>query len=385
MPKELPKGVSIDRDRHGNVRLYFRAPGRSKVRLTESPGTQEFDEEVAAARLNVPYKPKIAKPETSTGRKDAAEGTLQWLLGEYRSRIGKRVNPILLSRRLRLIEEICDSDHKGRRRGDLPFAMMERKHVLEMRDSLKSTPGAQNEVAKTISALFGWAVENELLKVNPAAGIKRLNVGDGFHAWTMDEVEQFEAKHQLGSKARLALHLGMYTGLRLADIAIVGRQHVKNGWLTIRPGKTKRSSGVVVEIPVLQALQDTIDASPCGEMTFLVSEWKAPFTVNSLGNKMRDWCDQAGLPQCSMHGLRKAGATLAAENGATDEDLMAIFGWTSKQQTTLYTRSASRKRIAGRAIHKLLREQKKDELVPPKKPVGKSGAKRDKKSSNFKG
>ncbi|RWQ87467.1 MAG: hypothetical protein EOS85_05990 [Mesorhizobium sp.] len=80
-----------------------------------------------------------------------------------------------------------------------------------------------------------------------------------------------------------------------------------------------------------------------------------------------------------MHGLRKAGATLAAENGATDEDLMAIFGWTSKQQTTLYTRSASRKRIAGRAIHKLLREQKKDETVPLDQPVEKSGTKTSKK------
>ncbi|MGX9145862.1 tyrosine-type recombinase/integrase [Mesorhizobium sp. 128a] len=353
--------------------------------MTESPGTKPFDEEVACARLGVAYKPEIAKPETAAGRKDAAEGTLQWLVGQYRNRIGNRVNQTLLSRRLRLLEEICDSLHKEKRRGDLPFALMERKHVLEMRDSMKSTPGAQNEVVKTLSALFGWAVENELSKGNPATGIKRLNVGDGFHAWTKDEVERFEARHPVGSKARLALHLGMYTGLRLADIAIVGRQHVKDGWLTIRPGKTKRSSGVVVEIPILAALQATIDASPCGEMTFLVSEWKAPFTVNSLGNKMRDWCDQAGLPLCSMHGLRKAGATLAAENGATDEDLMAIFGWTSKQQTTLYTRSASRKRIAGRAIHKLLREQKKDEPVPPNEAVGKSGTKRPKKSSNIKG
>lgn len=28
----------------------------------------------------------------------------------------------------------------------------------------------------------------------------------------------------------------------------------------------------------------------------------------------------------------KAGATVAAENGATDEELMAIFGWTTKAQ-----------------------------------------------------
>lgn len=36
-----------------------------------------------------------------------------------------------------------------------------------------------------------------------------------------------------------------------------------------------------------------------------------------LGNKMRQWCDQAELPHCRAHGIRKAGATIAAENGAT--------------------------------------------------------------------
>jgi len=116
-------------------------------------------------------------------------------------------------------------------------------------------------------------------------------------------------------------------------------------------------------------------------MTLLVSEWSKPFTVNSLGNKMRDWCDQAGLQQCSMHGLRKAGATRAAENGATDEELMAIFGWTTKSQTTHYAKSASRRRIAGAAIHKLLREQRPEETVPPNNTTEKSGAKISKKAS----
>lgn len=45
---------------------------------------------------------------------------------------------------------------------------------------------------------------------------------------------------------------------------------------------------------------------------------------------MRQWRDEAHLHKCTMHGLRKAGATIAADNGATDEQLMAIFGWTTK-------------------------------------------------------
>ncbi|UXN58779.1 tyrosine-type recombinase/integrase [Phyllobacterium zundukense] len=234
---------------------------------------------------------------------------------------------------------------------------MERKHVIELRDTLRDTPGAQNELVKSLSAMFGWAIEAGIAAVNPASKIKPLFSGDGIHTWSLQEVHQYEERHPEGTKARLMLHLAMFTGLRLSDLAVLGRQHIQDGWFVIRPKKTDRSSMVSVEIPVLPILNKTIEASPCGDLTFLVNEWKAPFTVNSLGSKMRNWCDQAGMPQCSTHGLRKAGATIAAENGATDDELMAIFGWTTKQQTTLYTRKANRRKLAGGEMHKLIPEQ----------------------------
>jgi len=193
-------------------------------------------------------------------------------------------------------------------------------------------------------------------------------------------VRQYEERHPQGSKARLALHLGLFTGLRLSDLATLGKQHIRDGWLYVRPGKTGKSSGVVVEIPVLAELQATIEATETGDLTFLITDLGRPFTVNGLGNKMRQWCDQAGLPQCSMHGLRKAGATIAADNGATDSQLMAIFGWTTKKQTTLYTKKADRKRLAGEAIRKLVPEQKTDETVPPQKGLLESGTKIAKKA-----
>ena len=34
--------VTKDRDRHGNVRLYFRRPGKPKIRLRGLPGSEEF-------------------------------------------------------------------------------------------------------------------------------------------------------------------------------------------------------------------------------------------------------------------------------------------------------------------------------------------------------
>ena len=84
-------------------------------------------------------------------------------------------------------------------------------------------------------------------------------------------------------------------------------------------------------LPILPALQSVIDASPCGELTFLLNDLNRPFTEAGFGNKFRDWCNQAGLRHCTAHGLRKAGATIAANNGATSRQLMAIFGWDSSE------------------------------------------------------
>ena len=50
------------------------------------------------------------------------------------------------------------------------------------------------------------------------------------------------------------------------------------------------------------------------------------------------------------HGLRKAGATIAAENGATAHQLMAIFGWKTLEQAEVYTRKVRQQRVAGASM-----------------------------------
>ncbi|WP_198021145.1 site-specific integrase [Rhizobium sp. IBUN] len=328
--------------------------------MREIPGTTAFEEEVACARLGVAYLPKDRTHVAPTleEARQAKAGSLLWLVREYKRRAKNLLAPDQLARRARLLEEICESMHGSVKRGDLPFAAMEKRHVIEIRDEIKSTPGAQNNLIKTLSAMFGWAMEVGIAEKNPALRIKKLYSGDGFHTWTVEEVRQFETRHPSGTKANLFMHLALFTGLRLQELAILGRQHVQNGQLVIRPGKTRKSSGAIIDIPVLTILQDHLDQLPATQMTFMCTEGGKPFSTNGLGNKMRDWCDQAGLAHCSTHGLRKAGATIAAENGATDDELMAIYGWTTKKQTTLYTKQADRKKLAAAAIHKLIPAQK---------------------------
>jgi hypothetical protein len=60
------------------------------------------------------------------------------------------------------------------------------------------------------------------------------------------------------------------------------------------------------------------------------------------------------LTACTAHGLRKAGATRAAEAGASEKQLNAIFGWgDNSNEARRYTRTAGRKKLAGDAVNLL--------------------------------
>ena len=79
----MARGITRDRDRHGNERLYFRKRGYPKIRLREAEGTDAFEEELACARLGIPYKAR--EPSKRRVGKDARApvGTFRWLVEEY--------------------------------------------------------------------------------------------------------------------------------------------------------------------------------------------------------------------------------------------------------------------------------------------------------------
>ena len=336
--------VHQDVDRHGNVRTYFWRKGGPRVRIREQLGSQAF--------LDV-YSTLLA---------DSQSG-----IEYFRSAKCARLDPRTQKVRRRVLEPTCEEPiYPGAKEtfGDCPIARFTAKSVRVLRDRKAGAPEAGNERVKLIRALFAWAVEEEHVPVNPARDVPLTKTGSlGFHTWDLSEVEQFEHRHPVGTKARLALALLMWTGVRRSDLVMLGKQHARIGWLKFVQQKNRNRKPVTIEIPILPELQRIIDASPTGDLTFLVSNRGRPFAVEAFGNWFRKRCDEAGLPQCSAHGLRKAGATLAAENGATEHQLMAIFGWSTLKEAERYTRTAQRKKLAGDAMP-LLRRSKEEQEFP---------------------
>jgi integrase len=336
-----------DTDRHGNVRVYVRRNG-CKIRIRAPKGSREFACAYAEA-VHALESPRARKP-AGPGR-TAQAGTLGALAADYfGSRRFKSLDPISQRTRRGIIEDCLREPRKpgsSSLMAHCPLEYVTAAVVMMLMDRKAGKPGAANNRKKYLSAMFGWAVRQRIMRANPARDAERASYAtDGFHTWSADEVQQFEARHPVGSKARLALALMLFTGARRGDMVTFGRQHIKDGVLRYVPRKTRHKRQTLSEKPILPQLAEVIDASPTGDLTFLVTAAGKPFTSAGFGNWFRERCNEAGLPQCSAHGLRKAGATIAAENGATDRQLMAMIDWSSAAQATVYTATADRKRLA---------------------------------------
>ncbi|EEX08362.1 phage integrase [Ruegeria lacuscaerulensis ITI-1157] len=348
------KYVVEDVDRHGNVRLYYRRNGR-KVRLRGPAGSPEFlaDYRTAAAG------PKEAKTDKA-GR--VVPKSFRWLCVQYfKSAMFQELDPRTQKVRRSILERFCE--HKGD--GDKPFAQLLPRHIRVRRDEMADRPEAANGMVKAVRQLYRYALRYDHHDDNPAEKVEYLKGNpDGFHSWTLAEIEKYEEAHPIGTPARLALALALYTGQRRADLVVLGKQHVRDGWLIFTQHKGRNRKPVRMEIPVIPELQQIIDATPTGDLTFLVTAFNRPFTSNGFGNRFRKWCDDAGLPQCSVHGLRKAAAARLAELGCTEQEIMSITGHRTSKEVTRYTRAASQKTRAESALRRLSREQTPNESVP---------------------
>jgi hypothetical protein len=74
----------------------------------------------------------------------------------------------------------------------------------------------------------------------------------------------------------------VFTGQRRSDIVRFGKQHAKNNKLTFTQHKGRNQKPKKLVLPILPALQSVIDASPCGELTFLMNDLNRPFTEAAL-------------------------------------------------------------------------------------------------------
>jgi integrase len=330
--------------RHGKIVWVVRVgegDDRRRVRLRAEYGTPEFKREYEAAIAAAEREEPVAKGP------GAAEGTVAWLIDRYReTAIWRGFSPETRRERESLFKRAVNV------RGDAQAYRITRESILASLDARAAKPSQARHFLITMRGLYR-AVQAGHLRVDPTAGVRspvppKTHV---FPMWSAEHVAACEARWPIGTRQRVWLDVLLYTGLRRGDAVRLGEQHVKQGVATIYTEKSKGE--IEVSIPILPVLAATLKAGPCGDLAFIVGAKGRPFTKEGFSIELRKACDAAGVPG-SAHGLRKVAATRAANAGATVTELKAIFGWTADSMASLYTRGADRRRLARRAMHKLM-------------------------------
>jgi integrase len=356
-----PKFVHGYVDRHGKPRFYLRRRGLKKVPLPGLPWSQEF--------MAAYHKAMAEKPILQIGSDRVTPRSIRALaIAYYNSAAFKALDADSTQGVYRnIIDRFCrELDKDGRPYGDKSAVAMMGHHIEKLMEARAAKPDSANGLRKVLREMMKVAVKLRWRDDDPTLGVKKIKPKKkgGFHRWTDAEIAKFEERHAVGTKARLAMTLGLYTGQARQDTVLMGEQHITTEYdpdqdraveiLNWVRKKTEDKTGLELAIPVHPELRRILDATPSKHLTFLVTEFGAPFTAAGFGNWFRDRCNEAGLRHCAFHGLRKAAATRLIDAGCDVVEAAAITGHASLKELQRYIETRDRKRAARRAMRKLI-------------------------------
>jgi integrase len=339
----LPRYASAFTDRHGKTRVRLRRTGWNTRYVDSEPGTPEFTEEYHAWLGG-------AKIEAGSGR--AIPGTFDDLITRfYKSTIFTDLKDSTRGTYRGEIERF------RAKYGDRSAGTMTAKHVSKLMENMGETPSAANNLKKRLSQLFDYAILLGMRRDNPAKPVRSFKIkSGGFKTWQEEQIAAFEARHPLGTPARLAFDLALYTAQRRSDVRGMGPQHVENGRIRVKQLKT----GKTLLIPIHPKLAQSIAATKTGHLAYIVSGRGAPYTKESFGMWFAEHCKAAGLKGYSLHGLRKAASRRMAELGLSNQLIKSITGHTSDSEVARYTRDAEQERMADLAMESLANRRDPD-------------------------
>lgn len=350
MSRVMIRYVNSFRDRHGRMRYYFRKGGR-RFPLPGAPGTGPFSEaydELLAEHGGEPgYGGKRARRPLA-----AADGTLAWVIAQYRSdenpewTTPKESSREIYNRRLDWLIE-----HYGR----AIFGSIEERHVRRIRNQLRAAPSVADATVDWIGRLWRFAKEHieyfdrpgQRLGPNPATEVAAIHTEHEQHkAWPPELCAAFE---QIENPRLIrGYYLLRYTGQRRSDVVQMHRTRFDGSAVEVVQEKT----GTYVWIPAHKRLLEHLHATGVGPEYLLSTIRGGPYEPTSLTNMICAACKDLGFPGYSPHGLRHLAGAALAEAGCSLHEIMSILGHLTEKEAAEYVRQAQRKKMASSAMGK---------------------------------
>jgi integrase len=152
-------------------------------------------------------------------------------------------------------------------------------------------PITANQVLASASAIFSWAVRQEIITVNPCHGVDRNPTNDRERVLSDAEIVA------LWPKMDAALKLILLTGQRPGEVAAMAKDHIADGWWSM-PGKPKgawpgtkngRDHRVALSKPALELIEEHLQKRSA-QMSSLV---------------LKKLIAESGLEKATPHDLRR--------------------------------------------------------------------------------
>lgn len=207
--------------------------------------------------------------------------------------------------------------------GILLASSIARRDVKALAASIDK-PSVATQTVRAVSAVYSWAVKDELLSANPCRAVAEHVTVDRERVLAESELAPFwQAIDDLDDRpAGLALRMTLLTGQRPGEIAHMRIEHVKDGWWQL-PGapvpelgwfgtKNGESHRVWFSAPARSILDELVDDDAAAGFVFANSRGGPQ---HKLRNAMRDLCTTIEIERATPHDLRRTFGTLVTGLG----------------------------------------------------------------------
>lgn len=277
-------------NRHGNPQFRLRYGYRGQPPTTET--LKSVDESIAKGKAI--WDGHAAGVLGTSARAKIA--TIAELLEEFLKR--DRLSPASI----RSYRQACGGfvNHVG---ADRPLEAIGRKAVDGWLESLTCKPISKQSYLRNISALFGWAMKEKLIRVDPTAEVS-VHLARGTQAirpW-LQARDWAAFLAACGETHRIRAEFVLHTGLRAGELVEARWEWVQGTSLRVPAHKSANDRAIPLDKRALEILGECRAKWGSSGLIFGKDEV-------SQGNLRRDnvrACVKAGLAPVDFHGLRRS-------------------------------------------------------------------------------
>jgi integrase len=291
---------------HKSFKFIYHYKGRSRwVHLgsADTVSLAQAREEATRLRLKVHQK-KDPAAERRASASGSATGTFAALATRYVAEYSQRKNKSwkqaanLVTRNV--LPHWADRDAGTITRADV-------RAIVGKIDA----PKLHNQVLASASAIFSWAMRQEILTNNPCRGVERHAVTSRERVLSDAEVPLFWHAFDSGSGlAGVALKVLLLTGQRPGEVAHLRHEHIAEGWWTL-PGAPEPATrwpgtknGATHRVWLPAKVREIIAELNTDDNTGFVFGQVWPIDA-----AMRDICKALNIPRATPHDLRRTHGT----------------------------------------------------------------------------